>query len=95
MCIFCGHCYFVFTDSQNLGFSFVNFQIYLWKLRLLKIKQGFEEFSDSDPEQGYILTRCVFDVLLNLVTAEKFQVILHAACGEEVEMIIVHKNLLF
>lgn len=59
----------------------------------LKHKPDFEEFSDSDSEQGYILTRCMFDVLLNLVTAEKSQVILHAACGKETEIITVHQNL--
>ena len=62
---------------------------------LLKIKQDFKVFSDSDSEQGYILTRCMFDVLLNLVTAEKSQVILRAACGKEVETITVHRNLVF
>ena len=44
-----------------------------------KIKKDFEEFSDSESEQGYILTRCMFDVLLNLaVTAEKSQVVVCA-----------------
>ena len=60
------------------------FQIYLRNSKLipLKIKQDFKEFSvytDSakvlSDEQGYIVTRCMFDVFLNLETAEKFQVI--------------------
>ena len=53
----------------------------------LKIKEDLEKLSDSDSAkvlsdgQGHILTSCMFDVLLNLVTVEKSQVILHAACG--------------
>ena len=73
----------------------MDFQIYLWEVIPLKVKPDFEEFSDSDSEQGYILTRCMFDVFLNLVTAEKSLVIFHAACGKEVEMITVHQNLVF
>ena len=70
----------------------MNFEIYWWKLMPLKIKEDLEKFSDSDSakvlsdEQGYILTSCMFDVLLNLVTAEKSQAILHAACGKEAEI---------
>ena len=89
------HCHYHFTDSQNEGFSFVNFEIYLCELIPLKIKQDFEEFSDSGSEQGYILRRCMFDVLLNLVRAENSQIILRTACGEEVETITVHQNLMF
>ena len=43
----------------------------------VKKEKDFEEFSDSDSakvlsdEQGYTLTRCMFDVFLNLVTDEK------------------------
>ena len=66
------HCHYHFTDSQNEGFSF---EIYLCELIPLKIKQDFEEFSDSGSEQGYTLTRCMFDVLLNLVTAENSQLV--------------------
>ena len=44
----------------------MEFQIYLCEVISLKGKPDFEEFSDSDSEQGYILTRCMFDVLLNL-----------------------------
>ena len=68
----------------------MDFQIYLSEVIPLKVKQDFDEFSDVDSEQGYILTRCMFDVLLNLLTAEKSQVILYAACGKEAEMITVH-----
>ena len=42
---------------------------------------------------GYILTRCMFNVLLNLVTAEKSKVIVHAACGKEMEMITILQDL--
>jgi len=57
-----------------------DFQIYLWKLTPLKIKQDFEEISVSSSakvssdEEGYIQTRCMFDVLLGSETAEKPQV---------------------
>ena len=37
----------------------MNFQIYLCELIPFKIKQGNEKFS---AEQGYILTRCMFDI---------------------------------
>ena len=51
----------------------------------MEIKQDFED------EQVYILTRCMFDVFLNLETAEKSQVI----CDREVVTLTVHQNLVF
>ena len=60
-----------------------------------KIKQDFAEFDDSDSakvlldEQGYIVTRYMFDVFLNLATDKTFQVVLRAARGKESEMITV------
>ena len=70
----------------------------------LKIKEELEEFFDSDSakvlsdeqprdREGYILTRCMFNVLFNLVIADKSQVILRAACSKEAEMITVYENL--
>ena len=77
-------------------FKFVDGNWFLKKLK--RIWRNFpiltqRKFYLSD-EKGYILTRCMFDcVLLNLVTAEKSQVILRAACGKEAEMITVYENL--
>ena len=65
----------------------------------LKIKLDLEEFLAGESfisrmhDQGYILTRCMFDMLLNLATAEKSKVVLHAACGKEVEMITILQDL--
>ena len=84
----CGYVFFCGLSCTQMNVNQPNkrclstFQIYLRKLTPLKIKQDFKEFSvytDSakvlSDEQGYIVTRCMFDVFLNLETAEKFQVI--------------------
>ena len=84
----------VFTSSRKQDF-FRDFQIYQWKLITSKIKQDFAEFDDSDSakvlldEQGYIVTRYMFDVFLNLATDKTFEVVLRAARGKESEMITV------